>query len=317
MYKVQTHTGLPFPKLSRCHLYSEESDVMASPNPPPSEKARPAGGHTINHPENRLSLQHARRIIRDAWPALFPGGFFRPVKIGITKDMIHSEAAARLNLKPAEIKRMMWLVCQTFNYRKSVAQPDSVRWDLNGHQVEPVSDEHREEALREIRAVGKQRALKLKNVTDRYALFLTRPSSVRELAWVNESDEVDNICLVVHHSSKWATPARLSFDFSRQLLKFRPDEREALSERMWRAVKGVVHAAWLYHGVTIKLQAETPHSGLFSGLDELSVHTVIERLYRKFHNVFHLPDPYLLYKEAGIHSPTLAWRRNLVLEEIS
>jgi hypothetical protein len=88
--------------------------------------------------------------IRDAdlftsWPAVLNGARPRPFIIGISADFESRRDPSRC--RPIMLRRLLAHLTACPLYLHALARPDSMRHDIDGHPVEPVSDEHRAEAL--------------------------------------------------------------------------------------------------------------------------------------------------------------------------
>jgi len=287
---------------------------MAYPNSAQTDCLSPDLNPRINLSGDEQSIVECKAIICKAWPKLFPGGRLRPLQLGIFNDMLNSAKATNLGVTKLELKFMIYVLKSSFEYCVSIATPKSTRWDLEGNPVEIVTLRRRAQAVREVRAVGKQRSLKLKTIVNKYACLLNRPSAVIENNWMNECDEQSRLYILVTHGRQWGMPTLMRFDFRRQLLKCPLEEREPLARQMWEMLPEIVPLIKLYHGIEISLAREE-YSGTFDGLNELATYTVIECLYRRFATLFSLHDPNLMYNDAGITPPTPSWRRKLVFDK--
>ena len=88
--------------------------------------------------------------VRDAdlftsWPAVLNGVRPRPFVIGISADFEFRRNPSRC--RPIMLRRLLAHLTACPLYLHALARSDSMRHDIDGNPVEPVSDEHRAEAL--------------------------------------------------------------------------------------------------------------------------------------------------------------------------
>lgn len=264
----------------------------------------------VSHRSQAFSIIFIKAIILKSWPLLFPDGHIRPLKRGIYLDMMASPSGELLGIPPATLKTMLFLLQDTFPYRKALARTRSARWDLEGNSVGPVSQAIRAQAAREVRAVAKQRAVMLGGVVRNYACLMNRASINTEQTWMNECDEHDHLYMAVTHRPFWGKNTQMHVDFNRPLLKCPRDTREAFAALMWEVLCDAVPAIKLYHGIDISL-VRKENGGMFDGLNELATYTLIERLYRQFNGLFSLHDPNRMCEEVGVTPLASNWRRAL------
>jgi hypothetical protein len=90
------------------------------------------------------------RRIRDAglftsWPTVLNGSRPRPLVIGISADFEARRDPGKC--RPVTIQRLLAHLTACPLYLKALARPDSMRHDIDGNPIEPVSDEHRADAM--------------------------------------------------------------------------------------------------------------------------------------------------------------------------
>jgi hypothetical protein len=105
--------------------------------------------------ENAAKIKAARKWLRKQWPAVFNASS-PPLAIGVGDTLI--EEAVRAGIERRIINRTMSKHVRTPKYLWRCAQNGALRHDLNGKPVEPVSDQHREDAKTKLIAIAKGRA---------------------------------------------------------------------------------------------------------------------------------------------------------------
>ena len=121
---------------------------------PAAQAARPFGR------DFSAAAQGTLAILRRRFPAAFRQ--VKPLKLGIRDDILK-----RTKLTEAELFHFMNFYTRSVAYLQAQAQPGAMRVDLDGHAVEPVSEENRiyaslqlDEVLHEQREQARFRAFR-------------------------------------------------------------------------------------------------------------------------------------------------------------
>jgi sRNA-binding protein len=94
---------------------------------------------------DRFALLRAAGLI-EPWPAVL-GGEPLPLAIGTRQLLIERMGAAATTSRRNKVSRLLRAYCRSARYLRAMAAPGAMRHDLDGNPVEPVSDEHRANAL--------------------------------------------------------------------------------------------------------------------------------------------------------------------------
>lgn len=93
-----------------------------------------------NHRDFSAAAQHTLALLRRRFPAAF--GSVKPLKLGIRDDIL-----ARTKLTEAELFHFMSFYVNAPAYLSAQSERGAMRHDLDGQEVEPVSEENRIYAL--------------------------------------------------------------------------------------------------------------------------------------------------------------------------
>ena len=110
--------------------------LLATPSEPPSGAVAPQ--------RKDPSIQHrAAKWMRREYPELFTSGNVKPLAIGIQKDLVKARPE---NVSHLGISRALSRWVEQPAYQQALAAENSRRFNLDGSDAGPVSDDHRNHA---------------------------------------------------------------------------------------------------------------------------------------------------------------------------
>lgn len=118
-----------------------------------------------------VSAQRTLAELRRQFPRAF--GTVRPLKVGITADL-----QARTSIGVNAIVEFMRFYCDTPAYLRATARAGAMRYDLDGHRIEPVTFENRTYAVRRLEEHTLARLMRKSFLAFRAALL--EPVVIRE-----------------------------------------------------------------------------------------------------------------------------------------
>ena len=117
-----------------------------APSPEPKAATVVAGRYEVSRAAELCALLRER-------PPVFPtalGDPVRPLALGILRALT---PLARPETTPQQLKQAVRVYCLGLSYLLAQGRPGAWRYDLSGHLVEPVSEEHRENARTRFKSV--------------------------------------------------------------------------------------------------------------------------------------------------------------------
>lgn len=107
---------------------------------------------TKKHEEKR---QQARQLLSCLWPKGFDFDSPRPLKIGITEDMLAYAKALGIPLQLSDVRTCLRIYTMRTRYQKSLVKGGD-RFDLNGEPCGAVTPEQQEMAKQTLRNINQK-----------------------------------------------------------------------------------------------------------------------------------------------------------------
>ncbi|UIY45655.1 ProQ/FINO family protein [Methylobacterium radiotolerans] len=123
-----------------------DPDTKAAASVRPATGAVVAGRYEVSRAAELCALLQER-------PPVFPiapGDPVRPLALGTLQALTR---LARPGVPPEQLKQALKVYCLGLGYLRVLSRPSAWRYDLAGHPVEPVSEEHRTGAWRQFKGV--------------------------------------------------------------------------------------------------------------------------------------------------------------------
>lgn len=102
----------------------------------------------------RARSQACISILTENWPLLFNSDY-RPMKLGVFRDILADISARNLPYAIPQIQHAMYLWVARVSYLRSVRDGEE-RFDLNGQPAGGIDDKHREHAITQLKATYKR-----------------------------------------------------------------------------------------------------------------------------------------------------------------
>ena len=107
---------------------------------------------TKKHAEKR---QQARQLLTCLWPKAFDFDAPRPLKVGITDDMLAAAKERNIPLQLSDIRTCLRIFTMRTRYQKSLVKGGD-RFDLNGEPCGTVTPEQQEMAKQTLRNINQK-----------------------------------------------------------------------------------------------------------------------------------------------------------------